>query len=351
MSVDIMHSTLPRYDRFQTYEWNYEHAPDALVVDVPAIAGEWSFLGLPVASPLGVAAGPLLNGKWVLYYASLGFDVLTYKTVRSVQRACYPAPNLIPVAADQLAGAGLELNETPEMHGTWAVSFGMPSKAPDYWRRDVAATRERLPPDKILSVSVVGTIQPGWTTDDLADDYARCAKWAVESGADVVEANFSCPNVSTCDGQLYQQPESAACVAERIRQAIGPTPFLLKVGYFAKLDLAAEVLDAVAPYVSGWASTNSVIARVRNDQGDLEFDGQPRGICGDATRSASIAQVEFLARQATSRGLDVKFIGVGGVSTAEHLQAFLEAGAEGVHLATSVMVDPAVGLRIRAKWP
>ena len=40
-------------------------------------------------------------------------------------------------------------------------------------------------------------------------DYAQCARWAVESGADCVEANFSCPNVATCDGQLYQDARQA----------------------------------------------------------------------------------------------------------------------------------------------
>ena len=48
--------------------------------------------------------------------------------------------------------------------------------------------------NKLLVVSVVGTVQDGWSMDDLADDYARCARWAVESGADAVETNFSCPS-------------------------------------------------------------------------------------------------------------------------------------------------------------
>ena len=39
--------------------------------------------GYPLNSPLGIAAGPLLNSKWVEGYARLGFDVLTYATVRS----------------------------------------------------------------------------------------------------------------------------------------------------------------------------------------------------------------------------------------------------------------------------
>jgi dihydroorotate dehydrogenase (NAD+) catalytic subunit len=194
----------PRYDISQTYDWNYDHAPEPLEVDVPPVVGQWKFCGLPVASPLGIPAGPLLNGRWLLYYASLGFDVLTYKTVRSGRRDCYPLPNLQPVRCAQLGGGERNLSAADTMQGSWAVSFGMPSKSPEVWRPDIECTKDKLPSGKVLVVSAVGTIQPEWTIDDLADDYARCARWAVEAGADGVETNFSCPNVSTCDGQLYQ---------------------------------------------------------------------------------------------------------------------------------------------------
>ena len=56
-------TTFPRYDRLQTYAWNYDHAPDPLEVDVPAVPGQWHFCGLAVDSPLGMPAGPLLNGR------------------------------------------------------------------------------------------------------------------------------------------------------------------------------------------------------------------------------------------------------------------------------------------------
>ncbi|MEE3284071.1 MAG: hypothetical protein VX311_05770, partial [Planctomycetota bacterium] len=67
------------YDRLQSYQWNYDHVPAVAEVAMPEMPGAWTFCGRPCRSPLGVPAGPLLNGKWVLYYASLGFDVLTYK--------------------------------------------------------------------------------------------------------------------------------------------------------------------------------------------------------------------------------------------------------------------------------
>lgn len=342
---------LPRYHRHETYEWNYDHAPEPAALAVADVPGDWQFLGRPTRSPLGVAAGPLLNGRWVLYYASLGFDVLTYKTVRSRPRDCYPLPNLQPVRCGMLSGGEVRLPAQAEMTGSWAVSFGMPSKSPDQWRKDVEWTRRRLSPQKVLSVSVVGTVQPDWGIEELASDYARCAAWAVESGADVVETNFSCPNVSTCDGQLYQTPASAAVVAAAVRAAIGPTPLVVKIGHLENDAAASALLEALAGSADAIATTNSISATVVDDPGNLLFDGQRRGICGAATLETSIRQTQRLARLIDERGWKIKLIGVGGVSTAEHVTRYLAAGAVAVHLATAAMVDPAVALSIRAHWP
>lgn len=345
-----MNHMLPRYDVSRDYRWNYAHAPDPADVEVPPMPGEWTFMGRPVASPLGMPAGPLLNGRWVLYYASLGFDVLTYKTVRSSPRECYPLPNLLPVQTGMLRGGEGELRADDQMRGSWAVSFGMPSKSPDDWRRDVEETRRKLRDDQILSVSVVASAQDGWTLDDLADDYARCARWAVESGADCVETNFSCPNVCSRDGQLYQEPGPAGVVAQRVREAIGSVPYILKIGHLTDRDAAVVLLDSVSKFADGLAMTNSVATTVRDASGNVMFDGQKRGICGDATRAASIAQTRMFAELIEQRGLSLKLIGVGGASTAAHVREYLAAGAESVHIATAAMVAPLVACRIRGEF-
>lgn len=353
-------TNLPRYDAAQTYDWNYAHAPEPVEVDVPALRGAWDFCGLKVASPLGVAAGPLLNGRWVRYYASLGFDVLTYKTVRSVERACYAMPNLVPVdtsplAGGQMAGGEASVPAAARMGRTWAVSFGMPSKAPEVWRADVEETRKLLTREKVLVVSVVATEQPGWTIDDMAADYARCAQWAVESGADAVETNFSCPNVCTSDGQLYQQPADAARCAAAVREAIGRTPYVVKVGHIRNAEEAAALTAAIGPFVDGLAMTNSVAAPVRAADGTLLFDGAPRGICGAAILEASLAQTRMVRQVVTQRYLreavkPAALVGVGGAFSAEDVRRYLVAGAASVHLATAVMVEPGVALAIRAGW-
>lgn len=340
---------IQHYDPERSYRWNYDNAPELVDVDVPPVPGKWTFCGRPVASPLGIAAGPLLNGRWILYYAALGFDVLTYKTVRSATRECYPLPNLQPVRSGTLQGSERGLPAISAMEGSWAISFGMPSMSPDVWRRDVEWTREHLPSEKLLSVSVVGTDRPGWTLDDLADDYARCARWAVESGADAVETNFSCPNVATCDGQLYQDAASSAVVAARVREAIGRTPYLIKIGHVSHAEAAAELLQAVGRYADGLAMTNCIAATVQGSDGALLFGGQKRGIGGEAIRESSIAQVRTFADEVAADRQSVRLIGVGGISSAEHVREYRQAGAETVQLATAAMIDPGVALRIRSE--
>ncbi|MDA0282601.1 MAG: hypothetical protein O3B13_02725 [Planctomycetota bacterium] len=343
-------STFARYEPARSYRWNYEHAPAPIDVDVPRIGGHWTFCGIKVPSPLGVPAGPLLNGRWVLYYASLGFDVLTYKTVRSGHRECYELPNLVPVQTQQLNGGEKQLTTSDRMNGSWAVSFGMPSAGPEIWRRDVEQTRRGLAAEKLLSVSVVGTVQPGWSIDELAADYAQCAKWAVDAGADVVETNFSCPNVDTCDGQLYQQPDSAAAVAAAVRLAVGDRPLILKIGHMKDAAQAESLLDAVGPFASAISMTNSVATTVRSSDGKFLFDGQSRGICGAATFDASLKQTRLFADLIHKRNEPSRIISVGGVSSFEQAAKCLAAGAEAVHIATAAMVDPTVALRIRRSW-
>jgi dihydroorotate dehydrogenase len=340
---------LPRYDIHQSYQWNYDHAPEPVAVDVPATPGEWTFCGRPVGAPLGVAAGPLLNGRWCLYYASLGFDVVTYKTVRSGARPCYPLPNLQPVDVVTMYGGESGLPAEKKFAGSWAISFGMPSQPPDVWREDVAETRRRLAPGKLLSVSVVGTVQPEWSLEDLADDYALCARQAAESGADSVEINLSCPNVATCDGQLYQQPREAALIARRVRTAIGSLPLVAKIGHFADDALLSPVVDALAESVDAVATTNCVAATVLDSAGRNLFDGQSRGIGGRGILEASLHQTEQIADRAALRDLPLRVIGVGGAFSTDDVRRYLSAGAEAVQLATAAMIDPEVALRIRAE--
>lgn len=343
---------IARYDISKSYDWNYEHVPEPPETDVPLVPGDWTFCGLPVASPLGIPAGPLLNSRWILFYARLGFDVLTYKTVRSGYRASFEPPNLLPVAARRLAAEGAELQAASGVSGydTWAISFGMPSKAPATWQADVEAARKGLAARQVLSVSVVASPEEGWTITQLADDFAQCAQWAADSGAQVVEANLSCPNVCTKEADLYLDAEAAAEIASAIHNRISRTPLVLKVGLFRTPEQADALVRAVSAYADALSSTNSITATVRSENGRPLFGGLRRGIGGAAITERCNQELAMLSRVIHAAESKLLLIGVGGVMTAGDVRARLAAGAHNVHLATAPMIDPEIGLRIRREW-
>ncbi len=337
------------YDYRRSYDWNYTNSPASpWAGEVPPVPGSWDFCGIPVNSPLGMPAGPLLNSAWILHYARLGFDVLTYKTVRSISRPCYELPNLLPISAGQLTGRNdlVLAADSPERTKSWAISFGMPSKEPSVWRADVEKARKGLSPGQVLVVSVVASPQEDSTLDSIAQDFAQCAYWAKEAGAQVVEANLSCPNVCTSEGQLYTSPEASRLVSQAIRQAVRNTPIVLKIGLFGEEVEADAFLGAVSGQIDALSTTNSISAAVTDGNASL-FGGLTRGIGGMCIRDRCQDEVRVLKTLITRRQLPIRLIGVGGVFSAVDLQSRLEAGAHHVQLATAAMLDPLAGIQIR----
>jgi dihydroorotate dehydrogenase (NAD+) catalytic subunit len=337
------------YDYHRSYDWNYANAPlDRWDGELPALPGRWEFCGLKVNSPLGMPAGPLLNSSWILHYARLGFDVLTYKTVRSVDRRCYELPNLLPVSAGQLTGKDdvVTAGDSAERTRSWAISFGMPSKEPSVWRADVERARKGLSAGQVLAVSVVASPAPGSALESIAQDFAQCAYWAKEAGAQVVEANLSCPNVCTSEGQLYTSPEASRLVSQAVRERVGRLPVALKIGLFQSPADADAFIAAVCPYIDALSTTNSISASVTDGNSKL-FDGLTRGIGGMCIRDRCLEEVKVLAAIIGRRRLPIHVIGVGGVSSADDVRSRLDAGAHHVQLATAAMLDPTAAVRIR----
>ncbi|MSV30483.1 MAG: FAD-binding protein [Bryobacterales bacterium] len=310
----------PSYNTEQTYKWNYDHPP-ALPqpLEVPPWPGAWDFCGIPCRSPIGIPAGPLLNSGWILYYARLGFDVLTYKTVRSRERASFDLPNLVPVDGRALSDS-------------WAISFGMPSKDPAVWREDVARAREGLCEGQVLCVSVVASPESDWSLQQIADDFARCARWAADSGAQVIEANLSCPNVCTKEAGLYLSPEASGRVARTIRDAVPELPLAVKIGLLPGPREAEALVEAVTPYATAISTVNCISGRVPG-----YFGGETRGIGGASIGPRCLEELQMLAPIAVGR---VRVIAVGGVSSAGDIRVRLDAGAHHVQIATAAMLDP-----------
>ncbi|HEX9757152.1 MAG TPA: dihydroorotate dehydrogenase [Nitrospiria bacterium] len=352
--METLKAVKPTYDIALSYEENYARGP---FFDGPfperVIEKKIRFLDFEVNSIVGIPAGPLLNANWIRVYARLGFDLPVYKTVRTQARPSHPPPNCLFVdVKGQLTEKRFD-KTLRSIEGDWkgpleeisiTNSFGMPSRDPRIWQEDVEKAKSYLEPGQILTVSVVGTVGEG----DLMQDYARGAALAREAGADIVEINLSCPNVSSGEGQLFTDPEYAGRLCKTVKKALHHTPLMIKIGYLTDDHVLNELAKHTAPSIQAVSGINTLSFEVLTETGDPALPGKGRirsGICGASIRECGIHQVSRLANIRQKEGYDFGLVGVGGIMRVEDIDRYVEAGADVVMSATGAMWDPYLAYR------
>ncbi len=314
------------------------------------------FLGRRVYSRIGIAAGLLMNSRWLRDYAARGFDLLTYKTVRTRAHPCHPPPNWVFVEeGDEPGGPMFALEGLPSDPAlvNSAACFGMPSAAPEFWREDVMRAKEALQPGQLLLVSVAGSAQLGWDAQRLAADYAQCAAWAADAGADVIEANLLAPALPSGNGAVFRDIALSRLVAQRIQEAIGPVPLLLKVGNpDAEHELAA-LLRAVAGAAQGVTLSSATARRVLHRDGRPYFGAghEVVGVQGRIHFPASVAAVRRARHLLEREGLGLTLAAVGGVASVADAAALFAAGADAVLMGSAPMYLPDLAAEMKRAHP
>eukprot|EP00386_Alphamonas_edax_P001689 GDKI01005089.1.p1 GENE.GDKI01005089.1~~GDKI01005089.1.p1 ORF type:complete len:550 (-),score=103.67 GDKI01005089.1:31-1635(-) len=247
----------PLYDTNKTWMENVKLGPqfrlntplDSFILNRPAPPKEeWvSLLGgmHKVMSPIGIPAGPLLDSNWTTLASRLGFDIVTYKTIRSSFRDAHALPNSMFLEEDSMdLEHGMYRIEkkidTPEDMSRMSLtsSYGMPSMSPEYLQDDIMKARHTMREGQLLIVSVVGTPSdledPAHKRQALVEDYVHTAKFAADAGAMCVELNLSCPNVDKSTGEMYQNAEFVYNVCHSVVRELEPkhVPVSVKVGDF-----------------------------------------------------------------------------------------------------------------------
>ena len=290
-----------------------------------------------------------MNSKWVAGYARIGYDVLTYATVTSAFRPAYPLPNIRQVESREHAAVALR---RPHVDGgaTLAVSLGMPSMEPDVWRKDVRRAKDTLSTGQMLIVSVAGTLPPGGDPEALIADYARCAVWAAESGADAIEVHLAVPDPFAEHAQMvFENVPLSAQILYRVRTSIGQ-PIVAKMGMFRSPRLLHETATKLAPWTNGFVLVHGVLRRVTDEDGKAAFEGLGRDLAdvvGADTFAVCARQVEEMLAWRKAGAWDRAVLGVGGITTPERALHLLHEGADVVLVGTAALVDPPFAARLR----
>lgn len=354
----------PIYDPHKTFDDNFDNGPfgdfasDAGYVNTGEPKNR--FLGFPVYEPFGIAAGPLPNSRYTTAAFKSGYDVVVYKTQRTVPIAANQFPNIIPidikgdVSLDK-ADKGLimrdRFNDDPK-NLTITNSFGNPSRGPEYWVRDMKSALAGQGKGQLLVMSVCGTIQENQTQDEYFQDFADAAKQAYDGGAKAIELNLSCPNVAN-EGIICYTPEAVKTIVDKTRSLIPDAKLVLKFGYFSdqQQKLLERIIDSIAEQADAISVINTIPAAVYKKDGSQALPGEGRlksGLCGAGIKWAGLDMVKRLNTLRRSKNYNFEIVGVGGVMTPEDYKNYREAGADCVQACTGPIWNPGLAEEVKA---
>jgi dihydroorotate dehydrogenase (NAD+) catalytic subunit len=351
------------YDIDKTLEENLDLGPNPDYVSNITSSnppGSYTFVGLPVNAPFGAGAAPTgTDSRFMRVMFDAGYDIVTSKTRRSVHYQPNNFPNVVHIIPGKI-GSGQQFSELTNRTTaassdyatlTLANSYGNNSVDPVYWLPDAKVANSLPDKGQLLITNIIGTIQPGFDTEDYYRDFAHTAKLAKDSGARVIEINLLCPHVDN-RGVICYDPAAVHEICSLVRHAVGATPLIAKIGYFPQIEesLLQSVLAAAEPYVQAVSAINTFAAPIYNPDGSQAMPGKGRlkaGISGHAVKDIGIDMVRRLAAMRAHEGWDFDIVGLGGVLEAKDFHAYRRAGADIVLSATGAMWNPNLAHEIK----
>ena len=310
--------------------------------------------GYPVASSIGIPACAIMTSNGIEWASRAGFDILTYKTVRSHPFNGHPLPNIFVLENPKETGSLDKMitisKESPFTADsiTMANSMGIPSLSLEWVLEDIAKARALLLPGQLLIVSIIGNPSEEKT---LEQDFACLAKAVVDAGAHVVEANLSCPNLHSLLA-TYKDPVAVSKIAEAIYEAIPTIPLVLKVGSFDSFEQMKKVFIAASlSHAKGICGINSLPMPIVDSEGNPAF-GEHRKIAGVSGNFIRPKAYDFIVQAhqiIQEEHLDLVLLAAGGILKPEHFDFFLDAGADVALSATGAMWNPNLAIEYHNK--
>ena len=272
-----------------------------------------SVFGLPIPSPVGLAAGLDKNGIAIPYWPSLGFGFVEVGTVTAIPQKGNEKPRLFRVPEDKALINRMGFNN----RGSEQLALTMKSlRESGRW--------PNVPVGANVGKSKVTPLE------DAPQDYALSIS-RLQPFADYFTINVSSPN--TPGLRSLQHPESLKGILDASLIAAKDTPVAVKLAPDLNSELLAAIVELViSSGVSAIIATNTTIQR----KGLSQPIDQTGGLSGRPLWPIARSIIKEVLQAANGK---VPVIGCGGIHKASHVEELLSMGCAAIQLYSALIFD------------
>lgn len=187
-------------------------------------------------------------------------------------------------------------------------------------------------PNKVLIASIMGSNE---------EDFFELAKLVTEAGADMIELNFSCPQMTShaMGSDVGSNPELCEKYCKAVRRATN-LPFMAKMTPNIT-DMCEPAYASILGGANGISAINTIKSIINVDLdhhvGLPIIDGKS-SISGYSGKAVKPVALRFIQQMRTDPRLkDVEISGIGGVENWEDAAEFILLGAKNIQVTTAIM--------------
>ena len=187
-------------------------------------------------------------------------------------------------------------------------------------------------PDRVLIASIMGSNEKDWE---------ELAKLVTEAGADMIELNFSCPQMTShaMGSDVGSNPELCKKYCAAVRRST-KLPFMAKMTPNIT-DMCIPAIASIEGGADGISAINTIKSIINLDLnakvGLPIIDGKS-SISGYSGKAVKPVALRFIQQMRSNPKLkDVEIAGIGGIETWQDAAEFILLGAKTLQVTTAIM--------------
>lgn len=277
------------------------------------------FLGVPCENPFFLSSSPVCSNYDMIRKAfETGWAGVYYKTVGIfIPDECSPR---------------FDITKKESTAWTGFKNMEMISDKPLETNLEYIRRLKQDFPSKVMAVSIMGSNEEEWRI---------LAKSVTEAGADIIECNFSCPQMtsSAMGSDVGQNPE---LVEKYTRAVVGATHLPVVAKMTPNIgNMEVPALAAVRGGAKGIAAINTIKSITNIDienMTSMPVVNAKSSISGYSGAAVKPIALRFITQLKQYPGLShIPLTGIGGIETWRDAVEFLLVGAGNLQVTTSVM--------------